>query len=50
VVFQHGGWIVTGIGYILIKERLHESVVGLMWLGTETSGGKFGKFGGGGSP
>ena len=29
----------TGIGCILIKETVHEDVVGLKWLGTETSGG-----------
>jgi len=34
-----GLWLV--IGCIPIKETVHEDVVGLMWLGTETSGGLF---------
>jgi len=32
-----GLWLV--IGCIPIKETMHEDVVGLMWLGTEASGG-----------
>ena len=41
---QYGCWIVC----IIIEETLHEDVVGLMWLGRETSGGLFCEITGGG--